>query len=90
MIFPKELNERSCLLCNQDSIEDDHQFLLFCLVYNTKHDNLCKLVPSFNHLILDEHLCLLMNLKSNYLANFSESIWNKRKKCFFLEASLDC
>ena len=84
----KELNERLCLLCNQNSIEDEHHFLLLCPVYNAKRDNLCKLIPSFNHLIPDEQLCILMNLKSKYLANFIESIWNKRKK-FFLEASLN-
>ena len=84
----KELNERLCLLCNQNSIEDEHHFLLLCPVYNAEDDNLCKLIPSFNHLIPDEQLCILMNLKSKYLANFIESIWNKRKK-FFFEASLN-
>ena len=84
----KELNERLCLLCNQNSIADEHHFLLSCRVYNAEHDNLFKLIPNFNHLIPDEQLCILMNLKSKYLANFIESIWNKRKK-FFLKASLN-
>ena len=44
----KELNERLCLLCNQNSIEDEHHFLLLCPVYNAERDNLCKLIPSFN------------------------------------------
>ena len=78
----KELNERLCLLCNQNSIEDEHHFLLSCPVYNAEHDNLCKLIPSFNHLIPDEQVCIWMNLKSKYLANFIESIWNKGKKFF--------
>ena len=78
----KELNERLCLLCNQNSIEDEHHFLLSCLVENATCDNLCKLIPRFNHLIPNEQLCILMNLKSKYLANFIESIWNKRKKFF--------
>ena len=70
------------------SIEDEHHFLLLCPVYNAEHNNLFKLIPSFNHLIPGVQLCILMNLKSKYLANFIESIWNKRKK-FFLEASLN-
>ena len=38
----KELNERLCLLCNQNSIEDEHHFLLSCPVYNAERDNLFK------------------------------------------------
>ena len=84
----KALNERLCMLCNQNAIEDEHHFLLSCPVCNAERDNLFKLIPSFNHLIPDEQLYILMNLKSKYLANFIESIWNKRRK-FFLEASLN-
>ena len=65
--FQKELNERLCLLCNQNSIKDEHHYLLSCPVYNAEHDNLCKLIYSFNHLVPDEQMCLLMNLKSKYL-----------------------
>ena len=72
--FQKELNERSCLLCNQNSMEDEHHILFSCPVYNAERGNLCKLIDSFNHLIPDEQLCLLMNLKSRYLANIIESI----------------
>ena len=78
----KELNERLCLLCYQNSIENEHHFLLSCLAHNAERDKLCKLIPSFNHLIPYEQMCILINLKSKYLANFIENIWNKRKKFF--------
>ena len=87
--FRKLLNERLCLLCNESAIEDEYHFMLSCPVYNVERVNLCKLIPNFNQLIPDEQLCLLMNLKSKYLANFIESIWNKRKK-LYLEISVNC
>ena len=86
--FRKVLNERLCLVCDQSAIEDEHHFLLYCPLYNIERANLCKLIPNFSQLIPDEQLCLLMNLKSKYIAKFIENIWNKRKK-FYLDASLD-
>ena len=80
----KTLNERLCLLCNQNTIEDEFHFLFSCPVYNDERTNFCQLISGFENLIPDEQLCHLMKMNAKLVVQYIECIWNKRKQ-FYLE-----
>ena len=52
--FLKTLNGRLCLLCNQNTIEDEFHFLFSCPVCNDERTNFCQSISGFENLIPGE------------------------------------
>ena len=75
----KPLNERLCLLCDQNLINDEYHFLCSCPVYKAERERICATIPGFEHLISDDHLIALIHLKMTDLVKYVENIWFKWK-----------
>ena len=73
------LEYRLCVLCNQDVIESESHFLLYCSKYSELRQsfytslNLCNMHPDFNHCTDGQKLTTLMS--SEYVKATAKFIW---------------
>ena len=77
--FRKPLNERLCLLCDQNQIEDEYHFLCVCPVYKVERERFCSSIPGFEHLLPENQLISMMTSKITNLVKYVGTIWYKRK-----------
>ena len=81
--YRKPLQERICLYCSDDVIEDECHFLCCCTAYNSEREQLYRklktVYPNFDSWNLNEKFIAVMSFDTNYLAKFVEKIWNIRK-----------
>ena len=81
--YRKPLNERLCVLCSDQVIEDECHFLCYCKFYETEREKF--LTVSSNNLSItqvlppNELFITLMTSDVTSLLKFVECIWNKRK-----------
>ena len=81
--YRKPLNERICLLCNDQVVEDECHFLCYCKLYKTEREKF--LIDTKTNISItqvlppDELFITLMKSDVTYLLKFVECIWNKRK-----------
>ena len=81
--YRKPLQERVCLYCSDDIIEDEYHFLCCCTAYYSERDQLYRklktVYPNFDSWNLNEKFIAIMSFDTNYLAKFVKKIWNIRK-----------
>ncbi len=76
------LEERTCQICNSQSIEDEFHFILFCNQYNEMRINLfnsikCK-VETFEYLDNREEFVHIMKYDWKCLSKYTVKAWAKR------------
>ena len=85
--YRKQLNERLCLICSDNVIEDECHFLCYCSGYKIEHKKfLLDIKVNVSNLKLlspNELFIAFMTSESAFLLKFVECIWMKRKT--FLE-----
>ena len=85
--YRKPLQERVCLYCSDNVIEDAYHFLCCCAIYNSERDQFYRKLktvhPNFDSWNLNEKLISIVSFDTNCLAKFVEKIWNIRKKTLF-------
>ena len=77
--FRKPLEDRLCLLCDQNNIEDEYHFLCQCPAFRSEREKILHTIPNFQSLAPNELFIQLMKSDVKILSAFVEKCWHLRK-----------
>ena len=82
-----DLENRTCLLCNREEVEDECHFLFACPKYNTNRETWGNIINSkcecFHYLELCEQLSFLFNNVTRATAKFIVQSFTERQQTIF-------
>ena len=83
-----DLENRLCLLCNNDCIEDEFHFVMQCEFHNNSRSIMFEKIisnfPAFSTLNQNEKFVYIMKYEWKFLGKYLKSAWENRKKKLYV------